>query len=353
MDTNQIKKEILEKIKNAETSSDIEQIRIYTLGKQGVLTNEFKNLSQLEGNEKKSRGQKLNDLKNELTSAIENKMEELESKELNEKLKKVIIDITLPTYDNHPNGRIHPITQTINEITTIFADMGFSIAEGPQIEDDYHNFEALNLPPHHPARDMQDTFYLKNGNVLRTHTSSVQIREMSQKGVPIKIISPGRTYRYDSDQTHSPMFHQFEGLVIDKNINMGHLKGCLQEFCEAYFETKNIPLRFRANYFPYTEPSAEVDIGCTFENGDFIIKEGGNWMEILGCGMVHPNVLKNCGINPDEYQGFAFGTGIERIAMLKYGIRDIRSFHASDLRWIKHYGFLPFEVPNNSEGLSS
>ena len=246
--------------------------------------------------------------------------------------------------------------QTYDEIIAIFGEMGFSVAEGPDIEDDFHNFEALNIPPEHPARQMHDTFYLPEKDeglrmVLRTHTSPVQIRTMETEEPPIRIIAPGRTYRCDSDLTHTPMFHQVEGLVVDKTSHMGHLKGCLIEFCSAFFEVDDLPVRFRPSYFPFTEPSAEVDIGCTRDGGEFRIGHGDDWLEILGSGMVNPNVLANCGIDPTEYQGFAFGIGIERLAMLKYGIPDLRTFYDSDLRWLRHYGFRSLEVPGMVGGL--
>ncbi len=254
-------------------------------------------------------------------------------------------------------GSIHPVSQVTEEVTAIFGEMGFSVAEGPDIEDDWHNFTALNIPPEHPARQEMDTFYLPNemdGNrmVLRTHTSPVQIRTMLKHPPPLRIIAPGRTYRCDYDATHSPMFHQVEGLVVDEATNMGHLKGCLIEFCRAYFGVDNLPVRFRPSYFPFTEPSAEVDIGCTREGGTFRIGHGDDWLEILGSGMVNPKVLENCGIDSDRYQGFAFGMGIERIAMLKYGIPDLRTFFESDLRWLRHYGFSALDVPSMVAGVN-
>ncbi|MBZ0325574.1 MAG: phenylalanine--tRNA ligase subunit alpha, partial [Alphaproteobacteria bacterium] len=266
------------------------------------------------------------------------------------------VDVTLPPRPE-AEGRVHPISQTIDELTAVFADMGFTVAEAGDIEDDFHNFTALNIPPEHPARQMHDTFYLEpraDGSrmLLRTHTSPVQIRTMQARTPPLRIIAPGRTYRCDSDMTHTPMFHQVEGLVIDRNIHMGHLKGCLIEFCRAYFEIDDLPLRFRPSFFPFTEPSAEVDIGCSRADGGLKIGAGDDWLEILGSGMVHPRVLAHCGLDPDEWQGFAFGMGIERIAMLKYGIPDLRTFFDSDLRWLRHYGFLPLDLPSMAEGLA-
>ncbi|MDE1932262.1 MAG: phenylalanine--tRNA ligase subunit alpha, partial [Alphaproteobacteria bacterium] len=276
---------------------------------------------------------------------------------LNARLTQERVDVTLPV-DAATAGRIHPVSQTIDEIVAIFGAMGFVVAEGPHIEDDFHNFTALNIPPEHPARQEQDTFYLAataadgSRKVLRTHTSPVQIRTMLRQKPPIRIIVPGRTFRSDHDATHSPMFHQVEGLIIDRATHMGHLKGCLIDFCRAYFGMADLPVRFRPSYFPFTEPSAEVDIGCSREGGGLKIGAGADWLEILGCGMVHPKVLRNCNIDPDTYQGFAFGMGIERIAMLKYGIPDLRTFYDSDLRWLRHYGFVPLDVPTLAGGLA-
>ena len=266
------------------------------------------------------------------------------------------IDVTLPPRER-PEGRIHPVSQVTDEIVAIFADMGFAVAEGPDIEDDWHNFEALNIPPEHPARQMHDTFYLEalqDGAplLLRTHTSPVQIRTMLAGKPPFRIIAPGRTYRRDSDMTHTPMFHQVEGLVIDRETHMGHLKGCLIDFVGAFFERDQVPVRFRPSYFPFTEPSAEMDVGCRRSRDELVIGEGSDWLEILGCGMVHPRVLQAVGLDPDEWQGFAFGMGIDRVAMLKYGIPDLRTFFEADLRWIRHYGFLPLDVPSTYAGLS-
>ncbi|MDH3703998.1 MAG: phenylalanine--tRNA ligase subunit alpha, partial [Alphaproteobacteria bacterium] len=266
-----------------------------------------------------------------------------------------MLDVTLPVRPER-QGLLHPISQTVDEVIAILGEMGFTVAEGPDIEDDFHNFTALNIPPEHPARQMHDTFYLPekpDGSrmVLRTHTSPVQIRTMENTEPPIRVIAPGRTYRCDSDITHTPMFHQVEGLVIDKSVHFGHLKGCLMDFCSAYFEVPDLPLRFRPSFFPFTEPSAEVDIGCSRDGGTLKIGAGDDWLEILGCGMVHPNVLNACGIDSAEYQGFAFGMGIERLAMLKYGIPDLRTFFESDLRWLRHYGFLSLETPSLLRGL--
>ena len=264
------------------------------------------------------------------------------------------IDVTLPILPA-PEGRIHPISQTIEQMVAIFCQMGFSVVEGPDIEDDFHNFTALNIPPEHPARQDHDTFYLPeraDGSrpLLRTHTSPVQIRTMRAGEPPLRIVVPGRTYRADHDATHSPMFHQIEGLVIDESTHMGHLKGCLIEFCRAFFGLSDLPVRFRPSFFPFTEPSAEVDIGCSRSPDGLTIGAGGNWLEILGCGMVHPKVLENCGIDPSRYQGFAFGLGVERVTMLKYGIPDLRTFYDSDLRWLRHYGFRALDMPSVTAG---
>jgi phenylalanyl-tRNA synthetase alpha chain len=266
------------------------------------------------------------------------------------------IDVTLPARPERV-GRIHPISQTLDEMIAIFGEMGFTVAEGPDIEDDWHNFTALNIPPEHPARQMHDTFYLPDQDggvptVLRTHTSPVQVRTMTAQKPPIRIVAPGRTYRSDYDMTHTPMFHQIEGLAIDTDIHMGHLKGCLMEFARAFFDIDDLPVRFRPSFFPFTEPSAEMDIGCSRAGGELKLGNHGDWLEILGCGMVHPKVLEMCGIDSSRWQGFAFGMGIERPAMLKYGIPDLRTFFEADTRWLKHYGFLPLDIPNLATGLS-
>ena len=268
-------------------------------------------------------------------------------------MEKEKIDVTLPER-SFARGKIHPVSQTIDEISSIFSEIGFCVEEGPDVENEYNNFTALNTPDNHPARDMHDTFYLdeKKERLLRTHTSPVQIRTMLKDKPPFKIIAPGRTYRSDSDQTHSPMFHQVEGLHVDKNINMGHLKGCLNYFIKEFFEVKKIKMRFRPSHFPFTEPSAEVDIGYEIKDGKIIIGEGDQWLEILGCGMVHPNVLKNVKVDPTKFQGYAFGIGIDRLAMLKYGINDLRAFFDCDYRWLNHFGFDPLDVPTNYRGLS-
>jgi phenylalanyl-tRNA synthetase alpha chain len=316
-------------------------------------------------------GAALNEVKVAVTAALEAKGKTLAAAALAARLEKERIDITLPVRGGESEGRIHPITQTYEEIVTIFAAMGFSVAKGPDIETDWNNFTALNIPPEHPARQMQDTFYMPPSThgavavagseanrragapqemVLRTHTSPVQIRTMMGQKPPIRIIAPGRTYRCDSDMTHTPMFSQFEGLVIDEKTHMGHLKGCLLDFLRAFFGIDDLPLRFRPSYFPFTEPSAEIDIGCSRKGGELKLGNYGDWLEIGGCGMVNANVLRNCGVDPDKYQGFAFGTGIERLAMLKYGIPDLRTFFEADMRWLKHYGFVPLDIPNPAMG---
>jgi phenylalanyl-tRNA synthetase alpha chain len=330
----------------------LDELRVAALGKKGRITDMMKTLGTLSPDERKARGAALNVLKDEIAAAIDARQKILSAAAMSEKLARESIDVSLSPRPQG-EGRIHPISQTIDELVTIFASMGFSLAKGPDIESEYYNFEALNIPSSHPARDMQATFFLppqdKDKMVLRTQTSPVQIRTMMNKKPPIRIIAPGRTYRCDYDMTHTPMFHQVEGLVIDEATHMGHLKGCLLDFLREFFGIKDLPIRFRPSYFPFTEPSAEVDIGCQrpkHGQGELKLGNYGDWLEILGCGMVHPNVLRNCGIDPEKYQGFAFGMGIERIAMLKYGIPDLRTFFDADLRWLKHYGFLPLDIPN-------
>lgn len=346
-----VRDELLGAVRAADSTTALEEVRVAALGKKGRITALMKGLGGMDPEERKRAGQAFNALKDEIGAAIEARQAELKAAELDAKLAQETIDITLPARPE-AQGTIHPITQATDALTVIFAEMGFTVAEGPDIEDDFHNFTALNIPEDHPARQMHDTFYLPGGagapnRVLRTHTSPVQVRHMRQTPPPFRIIAPGRTYRADSDATHSPMFHQVEGLLVDESSHMGHLKGCLNEFCKAFFEVEEVPMRFRPSYFPFTEPSAEVDILASREGGELKIGAGGDtWIEILGCGMVHPKVLENCGIDPERYQGFAFGMGIERIAMLKYGIPDIRSFYEADLRWLKHYGFVPLDIPN-------
>ena len=327
----------------------INEFRIKFLGKKGIISLEMKELASLSGDERKQHAEKLNKIKDSVLEIIASKTEELNSEELEKKLNSETLDITLSTSKSY--GTIHPISQVIEEVITIFGDLDFFVAEGPEVETDYNNFTALNTSEHHPARQMHDTFYVETEtdgmpNVLRTHTSPVQIRSMLKQKPPIRLIAPGKTFRCDNDQTHSPMFHQVEGLVIDQESNMSHLKGCLEIFLKTFFETDKLNMRFRPSHFPFTEPSAEVDIGYTKKGNQLIIGEGEDWVEILGCGMVHPNVFENVNINSNEYQGYAFGMGIERLAMLKYGISDLRTFFDSDLRWNKHYGFSPLNIPS-------
>ncbi len=348
------KNEILKRIENSKSTSELETVNVEVLGKSGSLSLALRELGKMSPDERKVRGAELNLIKQEIISAIESKKSILELSEINEKLKSDKIDITLTKAENI-KGFVHPITKVREELLQIFATLGFRLvsANDPDIEDDFHNFTALNVPEFHPARSMQDTFFVEGGNLLRTQTSSVQIREMERSGVPVKVITMGRVYRSDWDATHSPMFHQIEGLYIDKNITMAHLKGCLIDFLKLFFEVDDVPTQFRPSYFPFTEPSAEMDIRCTLKDGELKIGANGNrWLEILGCGMVHPNVLKSVGVNPDEYQGFAFGMGIERLTMLKYGISDIRKCYEADTRWLSHYGFDANDIPNMITGLS-
>lgn len=344
-----LKNEILSAVAAAGDTLALDEVRVSALGKKGKITEQMKTLGTMSADERKAFGAELNIIKEEVAAAIDARQKVLAKAGLTAKLEKERVDVTLPIRPQ-AEGRIHPISQTVDEIVTIFASMGFNVARGPDIETDWNNFTALNVPPDHPARQMQDTFYLpQTGDqpiILRTQTSPVQVRTMMKQKPPIRIVAPGRTFRCDYDMTHTPMFHQVEGLVIDEASHMGHLKGCLMDFLRAFFGIKDLPLRFRPSHFPFTEPSAEVDIGCSRKGGELKLGNYGDWLEILGCGMVHPNVLHNCNIDPDRYQGFAFGMGIERLAMLKYGIPDLRTFFEADLRWLKHYGFVPLDIPN-------
>lgn len=361
-DLDNLKNGALAKIQAAAGLKELDEVRVAVLGKKGGLTEKMKELGALSKEEKIATGKALNLVKNEIEQALNVQKEVLEKKALNEKLKNETIDVTLPVRPE-TQGRIHPVSKIYEEVVAIFGEMGFDVADGPDIEDQFHNFNALNMPANHPARQMQDTFYLNDNPekpfdmdtayVIRTHTSGMQIRTMEKQQPPIRIIAPGRTYRSDYDATHTPMFHQVEGLVIDKNITMAHLKGCLYDFMKAFFELDNLPVRYRPSYFPFTEPSAEMDIGCLKTKTELKIGTGTDWLEVLGCGMVHPNVLKAGGIEPDEYQGFAFGLGIDRLAMLKYGIPDLRTFFESDVRWLKHYGFTPLDFSSMTGGLSN
>jgi phenylalanyl-tRNA synthetase alpha chain len=352
-DLDKINSSFNEKISVIDSKEKLQNLKTEFFGKNGHITNLFKNLGSLPPDQKKDFASKLNKLKDYLSEQIGKKDLAIETQEINNKLKDEKIDITLPIRPFR-QGKIHPVSQVIDEISSIFSEIGFSVAEGPDVETEYNNFTALNTPEDHPARDMHDTFYLEKNKkiLLRTHTSPVQIRTMLNEKPPFKIIVPGRTYRCDSDQTHAPMFHQLEGLHVDKNITMSHLKGCIDYFIKEFFEVKNVKMRFRPSHFPFTEPSAEVDIGYKLDNGKIIIGEGDKWLEILGCGMVHPNVLKNVKVDTKKYQGYAFGIGIDRLAMLKYGINDLRAFFETDYRWLNHFGFDPLDVPTNYRGLS-
>ncbi|MGY6571120.1 MAG: phenylalanine--tRNA ligase subunit alpha, partial [Salinarimonas sp.] len=331
-DLNQLEGDLLARIAAAEDEAALEQLRVAALGKKGTISDLLKSLGGMTPEERKTQGPVINGLRDTIQQAIAARREALAAAALEARLAAERVDVTLPVREGpETRGRIHPISQVIDELTAIFADMGFSVAEGPDIETDYLNFTALNFPEGHPAREMHDTFFMQPDEtgarkVLRTHTSPVQIRTMTAQKPPIRVIIPGRTYRHDSDQTHTPMFHQVEGLVIDKKAHIGHMKWVLQEFCKAFFEVDEVKMRFRPSFFPFTEPSAEVDIQCSRKGGEIRFGEGEDWLEILGCGMVHPNVLRNCGLDPDEYQGFAWGLGIDRIAMLKYGMPDLRPF---------------------------
>jgi len=349
-----LRQQTLAALAGADDHAAWDAVRVGALGKSGALTGLLKQLGRMTPEERKSRGAALNRLRDELTLAIADRGREIEARALDAKLAAERIDVTLPM-GGEPVGAIHPISRTMEEMTAIFGAMGFSVAEGPDVESQWHNFSALNTPDHHPARTEQDTFYVPGVNgeseerVLRTQTSGVQARTMLGSEPPIRVIAPGRTYRADHDATHSPMFHQCEGLVIDRGITLGHLKGCLIEFLRVFFDKPDLPVRFRASYFPFTEPSMEVDIGWSRKTGE--IGVGGDWLEVLGSGMVHPRVLANCGLDPDVWQGFAFGMGVERLTMLKNGIPDLRSFYESDVRWLRHYGTSPLSPASLSEGI--
>jgi phenylalanyl-tRNA synthetase alpha chain len=354
----ELRNKYIDLISNASDEGALEELRVAAVGKKGEISLQMRELGKMSPEERQVAGPKLNALKDEINAALAAKKAALGDAALNERLKAEWLDVTLPVRPGR-QGTIHPISQVTEEITAIFADMGFSVAEGPQIDTDWYVFDALNIPSHHPARAEMDTFYMNRAegdnrppHVLRTHTSPVQIRAMEAQGAPIRVIAPGRVYRADYDQTHTPMFHQVEGMAIDKDISMANLKWVLEEFVKAFFEVDHVELRFRASHFPFTEPSAEVDIQCSWEGGVLKVGEGNDWLEILGSGMMHPKVLQNGGINPDEWQGFAFGMGIDRIAMLKYGIPDLRAFFDSDLRWLKHYGFGALDQPTLHGGLS-
>ncbi len=354
----ELKAKYLTQVADAGDESTIETVRLAAVGKKGEVSLKMRELGKMTPEERQVAGPKLNALKDEINSAIAARKASLADAALEERLRSEWLDVTQPARPSQ-TGTIHPISQVTEEVIAIFADLGYSVAEGPQIENDFYNFDALNIPPEHPARQEFDTFYMHRDegdnrppHVLRTHTSPVQIRHMEKHGAPCRIIAPGRVYRSDYDQTHTPMFHQVEGLAIDKNISMANLKWTLEEFCRAFFEVDNVELKFRASHFPFTEPSAEVDIKCSWAGGQLKIGEGDDWMEILGSGMVHPKVLEAAGVDPSIYQGFAFGMGIDRLAMLKYGIPDLRAFFDSDLRWLRHYGFASLDMPNMHGGIS-
>jgi phenylalanyl-tRNA synthetase alpha chain len=334
----------------------LDAVRVAALGKTGSISNLLKSLGAMSPDERKTAGPAINGLRDRIQGLVGARKADLESQALEAKLAAERLDLTLPAPPRR-KGSVHPTMQAFDELICIFAELGFAVAEGPDIEDDFHNFTALNFPPKHPARDMHDTFFLQPGadgtrKVLRTHTSPVQVRTMMSQSPPIRIVAPGRTYRMDSDQTHTPMFHQIEGLVIDRDTHMGHLKWTLETVLARYFETDAVTTRFRPHHFPFTEPSAEMDVQCERTGGELKIGQGSDWLEILGCGMVHPNVLSNCGLHPDEWQGFAFGFGVDRLAMLKYGVPDLRDMFTADTRWLAHYGFSAFAAPNSASGLS-
>ncbi|MBW4985059.1 phenylalanine--tRNA ligase subunit alpha [Mameliella sp. CS4] len=353
-----LREKYIDLIANAGDEAALEELRVAAVGKKGEISLKMRELGKMSPEERQVAGPALNALKDEINAALAAKKAALADVALEERLKTEWLDVTLPGRPMR-RGTIHPVSQVMDEITAIFADLGFSVAEGPQIDSDWYNFDALNIPSHHPARAEMDTFYMARAegddrppHVLRTHTSPVQIRHMEKHGAPCRIIAPGRVYRADYDQTHTPMFHQVEGLAIDREISMANLKWLLEEFFAAFFEVDGIRTRFRASHFPFTEPSAEVDIQCSWVDGQLKIGEGDDWLEVLGSGMVHPKVLQAAGVDPDQWQGFAFGMGIDRIAMLKYGIPDLRAFFDSDLRWLRHYGFAALDVPTTAAGLS-
>jgi phenylalanyl-tRNA synthetase alpha chain len=357
-DLSTLEADLASAIKAASDEAALETVRVAALGKAGSISALLKTLGAMTPDERKEKGPLINGLKDRITEALAARRDVLREAALEARLASERVDVTLPLPQSPAaRGRLHPITQVIEELTVIFGDMGFAVAEGPDIETDFYNFTALNFPEGHPAREMHDTFFFSpdaNGErkLLRTHTSTLQIRTMMTKKPPIRVIIPGRTYRCDSDQTHTPMFHQVEGLVIDKGSHLGHLKWILAEFCKSFFEVDDVKMRFRPSFFPFTEPSVEVDIQCSRKGGEIRFGEGEDWLEILGCGMVHPNVIRNCGLDPDEYQGFAWGMGIDRIAMLKYGMPDLRPFFEADVRWLTHYGFRPLDMPTLVGGLS-
>jgi phenylalanyl-tRNA synthetase alpha chain len=357
MDIDEIGHRLMALVETATTLDELESARVAVLGKNGEFTGLLKTLGSMSPAERGEKGHKINLWKSLFIGTIEMRKMHFETAALNERLATERLDMTLPAPEA-PRGSVHPVSQVMDELAEIFADMGFAVAEGPEIEDQWHNFTALNMPETHPARAMHDTFYMnavdgEEAKVLRTHTSPVQIRTMTSQEPPIRIIAPGRVYRSDSDATHTPMFHQIEGLVIDKGIHLGHLKWTLETFLKAFFEREDLTIRLRPSYFPFTEPSAEVDVSFSIENGKRVLGGTGGWMELLGSGMVHPKVISACGLDPDVYQGFAFGVGVDRLAMLKYGMDDLRAFFDGDLRWLKHYGFGALDVPTLSGGVGA
>ena len=351
-------KDIIEQIRGASNLAGLESLRVAALGKSGSITAQLKSLGSMDAGTRASEGPKIHALHEAATTALAERKATLEAAELDERLATESLDLSLPAAAV-PQGSVHPVSQVMDELAEIFADLGFAVAEGPEIEDQWYNFTALNMPESHPARAMHDTFYLEprdgeaEPRVLRTHTSPVQIRSMQDLGAPLRIIAPGRVYRSDSDATHTPMFHQIEGLVIDRAIHLGHLRWTLETFLKAFFERDDIAIRMRPSYFPFTEPSAEVDVGWSIEKGRRVVGGTEGWMEVLGSGMVHPRVIADCGLDPDEWQGFAFGTGVDRLAMLKYGMDDLRAFFDADLRWLGHYGFRALDVPTLSGGVGA
>ncbi len=350
--------ELLSRIAAAPDLQALEQLRVAALGKSGSVTALLKSLGSMDPETRAAEAPRIHSLREAVTNAIAQRRESLEAEDLNRRLATERVDLSLPA-EERPRGTVHPVSQVMDELAEIFADLGFSVAEGPEIESQWYNFTALNMPENHPARAMQDTFYVlprEEGDepkVLRTHTSPVQIRSMQEHGAPLRVIAPGRVYRSDSDATHTPMFHQIEGLVIDRAIHLGHLKWTLETFLKAFFEREDVEIRMRPSYFPFTEPSAEVDVGWSMDKGRRVVGGCEGWMEVLGSGMVHPRVIANCGLDPEEWQGFAFGTGVDRLAMLKYGMDDLRAFFDSDLRWLKHYGFSFLDVPTLSAGVGA
>ena len=355
-DLAELERDLTHAIAGAADERTLEELRVAALGKKGTIAELLKTLGSMSPEERKINGARFNGLRDSIADAIATRKRQLESAGLDERLQAERVDVTLPAPEI-PRGTIHPVSHVRDEVIAILADLDFKVAEGPDIETDDYNFTRLNIPPEHPARQMHDTFYMKpqadgSRTLLRTHTSPVQVRTMLMQKPPIRVIAPGRTYRRDSDATHSPMFHQVEGLVIDEETHLGHLKWVLEEFCKAFFEVPQLKMRLRPSYFPFTEPSVEVDIQCDRSGGQIRFGEGKDWMEIAGSGMVHPRVLELCGIDPKRYQGYAFGFGIDRLAMLKYGIPDLRPFFESDLRWLKHYGFAALDIPALHEGLS-